>query len=174
MSQEAKEVIQAEAAVEEKPEAMGKDKAVLPTPAEIEKIEEQKLKSKFPAFAQGRGGGQSAFLQKRVGAGQKYFDSGDYEMAKQRGPMGRAGPKKGQLRRSTGEEHPSPDTVPAKKSPSIKGTQHSPGARTKLSPGARLLWLDKVEAGLPCVPANEISVNLFLKQDYTNRMSRLY
>ena len=134
MSQEAKEVIQAEAAVEEKPEAMDKDNAVMPTPAEIEKIEEQKLKSKFPGFAgRGRGGGQSAFLQKRVGAGQKYFDSGDYEMAKQRGPMGRAGPKKGQLRRSTGEEHPSPDSVPAKKSPSIQRTQHSPGAR--------LLWL---------------------------------
>ena len=37
------------------------------------------------------GGGQSAFLQKRLGKGQKYFDSGDYQMAKQGGRMGRGG-----------------------------------------------------------------------------------
>ena len=59
-----------------------KDTAAMPPPPQkvnIEKTEEQKLKSKFPALG-GRpgGGGQSAFLQKRLGKGQKYFDSGDY------------------------------------------------------------------------------------------------
>jgi hypothetical protein len=29
--------------------------------------------------------GHSAFLQKRLAKGQKYFDSGDYQMAKQTG-----------------------------------------------------------------------------------------
>ena len=73
-----------------------KDTAAMPPPPQkvidIEKTEEQKLKSKFPALG-GRpgGGGQSAFLQKRLGKGQKYFDSGDYQMAKQGGRMGRGG-----------------------------------------------------------------------------------
>merc|ERR1719445_1691600 len=96
---------------------------------EIEKLEEQKLKSKFPAIG-GRplgGGGQSAFLQKRLGKGQKYFDSGDYQMAKQGGRMGRAGPIP-VLAKPTGEEHPTPDSVPARKSSIIQGTQHPPGA----------------------------------------------
>ena len=52
MSQEAKDVIQEEAVVEEKTEVMDEDTAAMPPPAEkaidIEKMEEQKLKSKFP------------------------------------------------------------------------------------------------------------------------------
>ena len=57
--------------------------------AEIERLEEQKLKSKFPGvpnrpMAAGGGGGHSAFLQKRLAKGQKFFDSGDYQMAKQK------------------------------------------------------------------------------------------
>ncbi len=31
--------------------------------------------------------GHSAFLQKRLAKGQKYFDSGDYQMAKQTGKV---------------------------------------------------------------------------------------
>ena len=119
MSQEAKDVIQEEeAVVEGETGTKDEDSAAMPPPAEkaieIEKMEEQKLKSKFPGellfsfttrpaslnlfkyFFQfsaigGRpgGGGQSAFLQKRLGKGQKYFDSGDYQMAKQGGRMGR-------------------------------------------------------------------------------------
>ena len=68
---------------------------VMPPPAEpskqqkveLEKIEEQKLKSKFPGLPArplAGGGGHSAFLQKRLTKGQKYFDSGDYQMAKQK------------------------------------------------------------------------------------------
>merc|ERR1712129_355619 len=54
------------------------------------------------------GGGHSAFLQKRLAKGQKYFDSGDYQMGlqnKQKGPRGMGG-------RLT---IPTPDTVPARK-----------------------------------------------------------
>jgi len=54
----------------------------------IERAEEQKLKSRYgnagvlPHSGAG-GGGHSAFLQKRLAKGQKFFDSGDYQMAKQ-------------------------------------------------------------------------------------------
>lgn len=55
---------------------------------EVEKLEEEKLKAKFPQAMGGGGfgrpGGHSAFLQKRLQKGQKYFDSGDYQMAKQK------------------------------------------------------------------------------------------
>ena len=114
MSQEAKDVIQAEAVVEEKTGTVDNDTAAIPPPAEkaidIERKEEKKLKAKFPQFQGHRGGGQSAFLKKRLGTGQIYFDSGDYEMAKQRNSRGKAGPKRGQLRRSIGEEKSSPDS----------------------------------------------------------------
>ena len=55
----------------------------------IEKAEEAKLKSKYSSISGGPphsgagGGGHSTFLQKRLAKGQKYFDSGDYQMAKQ-------------------------------------------------------------------------------------------
>lgn len=54
----------------------------------IERAEEQKLLTKYgqghvaPHSGAG-GGGHSAFLQKRLAKGQKFFDSGDYQMAKQ-------------------------------------------------------------------------------------------
>ncbi|KAM9309381.1 endosulfine alpha b [Pholidichthys leucotaenia] len=44
------------------------------------KAEEAKLKAKYPTLAQKPGG--SDFLMKRLAKGQKYFDSGDYNMAK--------------------------------------------------------------------------------------------
>ena len=49
---------------------------------DIEKLEEQKLKSKFPNLpVRPAASGQSSFLQKRLGKGQqKYFDSGDYQV----------------------------------------------------------------------------------------------
>lgn len=48
---------------------------------EIEKSEEAKLKAKYPQAANR---GHSAFLlQKKLAKGQKFFDSGDYQMAKQ-------------------------------------------------------------------------------------------
>ena len=70
----------------------------------------------------GGGGGHSAFLQKRLAKGQKYFDSGDYQMAKQKGPRGAAGrltiPVLAQP--PTGDTIPTPDTVPARKSSIIQ------------------------------------------------------
>jgi len=96
---------------------------------DIEKLEEQKLKSKFPGMparpAGAGGGGHSAFLQKRLAKGQKYFDSGDYQMAKQKGRMGRnpmAMPILAQP--PTGECHPTPDTVPARKTSIIQQPVH--------------------------------------------------
>lgn len=50
---------------------------------EIEKMEEEKLKARYNNARPVTG---SAFLQKRLAKGQKFFDSGDYQMAKQKGP----------------------------------------------------------------------------------------
>ena len=50
--------------------------------ADLMKLEEEKLKSKFPNLP-GRPaahGGHSSFLQKRLAKGQKFFDSGDYQV----------------------------------------------------------------------------------------------
>eukprot|EP00088_Acartia_fossae_P070575 TRINITY_DN949_c0_g1_i1.p1 TRINITY_DN949_c0_g1~~TRINITY_DN949_c0_g1_i1.p1 ORF type:complete len:157 (-),score=44.29 TRINITY_DN949_c0_g1_i1:691-1161(-) len=90
--------------------------------AEIEKLEEQKLKSKFPSMPNrplGGGGGHSAFLQKRLAKGQKYFDSGDYQMAQQKGRMG-PGRMAMPVLAQTGEAHPTPDSVPARKTSIIQ------------------------------------------------------
>jgi len=112
--------------------------------ATIERAEEQKLRAKYPQAnkpmpsggapgvpgghggAPG-GGGHSAFLQKRLAKGQKYFDSGDYQMAKQKvGPRGMVAgrltiPVQGGVSQPpTGDTIPTPDTVPARKSSIIQ------------------------------------------------------
>lgn len=84
--------------------------------AEIEKREEDKLKKKYEMGGAGGGGGlgHSAFLQRRwlqKGKGPKYFDSGDYQMAKQ---------KDGQSKslfanKPTPGIIPTPESVPTKK-----------------------------------------------------------
>lgn len=51
------------------------DKVISP-----EKVEEAKLKARYPHLGPKPGG--SDFLRKRLQKGQKYFDSGDYNMAK--------------------------------------------------------------------------------------------
>jgi len=51
---------------------------------ELEKQEEAKLNTRYPGAMKPMAG-HSAFLQKRLAKGQKYFDSGDYQMAKQTG-----------------------------------------------------------------------------------------
>ncbi|XP_055855537.1 cAMP-regulated phosphoprotein 19 [Episyrphus balteatus] len=87
------------------------------SPRDLEKIEEEKLKSKYPAAGMRGPGGHSAFLQKRLQKGQKFFDSGDYQMAKQKG---------GSVKQvfankvSTGEAIPTPETVPARKTSIIQ------------------------------------------------------
>jgi len=91
--------------------------------ADIEKLEEQKLKSKFPSLPNrplGGGGGHSAFLQKRLAKGQKYFDSGDYQMAQQKGRLGGPGRMAMPVLAQTGEAHPTPDSVPARKTSIIQ------------------------------------------------------
>ncbi|XP_061388056.1 alpha-endosulfine [Musca vetustissima] len=83
---------------------------------ELEKIEEEKLKSKYPVGLRGPGG-HTAFLQKRLQKGQKYFDSGDYQMAKQKG----GGIKQVFANKNTtGEAIPTPETVPARKTSIIQ------------------------------------------------------
>merc|ERR1712020_190456 len=100
--------------------------------ATIERAEEAKLRSKYPqankalpagvAGGGGGGGGHSAFLQKRLAKGQKYFDSGDYQMAKQKPRPGAPGrmmiPVLAQP--PTGDTIPTPDTVPARKTSIIQ------------------------------------------------------
>lgn len=95
----------------------------VPNAAEIEKMEEEKLKAKYAigggAGPGGRPGGHSAFLQKRLlqkGKGQKYFDSGDYQMAKQKG----GGTKSLFANKPIGEAIPTPETVPARKTSIIQ------------------------------------------------------
>ncbi|XP_060522105.1 cAMP-regulated phosphoprotein 19 [Cylas formicarius] len=89
------------------------------SPQELEKLEEAKLKAKYPAIPGGPGrvGGHSTFLQKRLAKGQKFFDSGDYQMAKQK--MGGVNKQlikvPGPVPFPTGEAIPTPETVPARK-----------------------------------------------------------
>lgn len=103
-----------------------------PSAFELEKVEEAKLKAKYPGGLGGRPGGHSAFLQKRLAKGQKFFDSGDYQMAKQK-QLGGAGigsaanqgkqPPTTALRNQlagTGDAIPTPDTVPARKTSIIQ------------------------------------------------------
>ncbi|KAG6454933.1 hypothetical protein O3G_MSEX008935 [Manduca sexta] len=98
-------------------------------PKELEKLEEAKLKAKFPNAMLGRGpGGHSAFLQKRLAKGQKFFDSGDYQMAKQR-PGNLAAPFKAPAapaKLPTGEAIPTPDTVPIRKTSIIQPKYSTP------------------------------------------------
>lgn len=54
---------------------------------ELEKKEEEKLHQRYPTQSIRPMAGHSAFLQKRLAKGQKYFDSGDYQMAKQTGKV---------------------------------------------------------------------------------------
>lgn len=104
--------------VEEQPAADVRD---------MEKQEEEKLKAKYPnALGMGgpRGpGAHSQFLQKRLQKGQKYFDSGDYQMAKQKGGgIKQVFANKGAICTTTGEAIPTPETVPARKTSIIQPT----------------------------------------------------
>ncbi|XP_055627364.1 cAMP-regulated phosphoprotein 19 [Toxorhynchites rutilus septentrionalis] len=88
---------------------------------ELEKQEEAKLKAKYggnSGLGGPRGlGGHSAFLQKRLQKGQKYFDSGDYQMAKQKG----GGVKQVFANKvPTGEAIPTPESVPVRKTSIIQ------------------------------------------------------
>lgn len=78
------------------------------------KAEEAKLKAKYPGLGQKPGG--SDFLMKRLQKGQKYFDSGDYNMAKAKmknKQLPVAGPDKNPV---TGDHIPTPHDLPQRKS----------------------------------------------------------
>ena len=67
--------------------------------------------------------GHSKFLQKRLAKGQKFFDSGDYNMAKQ-GSKRPGAPGRMMIpvlaQPPTGDTIPTPDTVPARKTSIIQ------------------------------------------------------
>ncbi|XP_034730449.1 endosulfine alpha b [Etheostoma cragini] len=76
------------------------------------KSEEAKLKAKYPSLGQKPGG--SDFLMKRLQKGQKYFDSGDYNMAKAKmKKLPVAGPDNNLV---TGDHIPTPQDLPQRKS----------------------------------------------------------
>jgi len=77
---------------------------------QMEQIEEAKLKAKYP---QAMRPGGSSFLQKRLNKGQKYFDSGDYNMAKANKGGGKS--RVQILQQPTGEAIPTPDNLPTRK-----------------------------------------------------------
>ncbi|NWU71051.1 ENSA protein, partial [Pterocles burchelli] len=80
----------------------------------LERAEEAKLKAKYPNLGQKPGG--SDFLMKRLQKGQKYFDSGDYNMAKAKmknKQLPSAGPDKNLV---TGDHIPTPQDLPQRKS----------------------------------------------------------
>ncbi|XP_071312966.1 alpha-endosulfine isoform X1 [Agelaius tricolor] len=94
---------------QEKQDSQEKDKAISP-----ERAEEAKLKAKYPNLGQKPGG--SDFLMKRLQKGQKYFDSGDYNMAKAKmknKQLPSAGPDKNLV---TGDHIPTPQDLPQRKS----------------------------------------------------------
>lgn len=102
--------------------------AIVPPASEIVAEEEQKLKKKFPTAV--RPGG-SLFLQKKLlQRDKKYFDSGDYNMARGQAAKGPQPKLKGKTitgerlvvpDEPTGDSHPSPEVIPGRK-PSIVAT----------------------------------------------------
>ncbi|XP_066956057.1 cAMP-regulated phosphoprotein 19-B [Macrobrachium rosenbergii] len=111
--------------VEEKQEDTEEEKKESGTPAMtaagIEAAEEAKLRSKYPIVGRPMAG-HSAFLQKRLAKGQKYFDSGDYQMAKQKPATVNKSRMPPLLAQPTGEAIPTPESVPVRKTSII---QHS-------------------------------------------------
>ncbi|KAL8184774.1 UNVERIFIED_CONTAM: hypothetical protein K2H54_027906 [Gekko kuhli] len=80
-----------------------------------ERAEEAKLKAKYPSLGLQKPGG-SDFLMKRLQKGQKYFDSGDYNMAKAKiknKQLPTAGADKNLV---TGDHIPTPQDLPQRKS----------------------------------------------------------
>ncbi|XP_041493822.1 alpha-endosulfine isoform X1 [Microtus oregoni] len=111
----------AEETGEEKQDTQEKE-GVLP-----ERAEEAKLKAKYPSLGQKPGG--SDFLMKRLQKGQKYFDSGDYNMAKAKmknKQLPSAGPDKNLV---TGDHIPTPQDLPQRKSSLVTSKLAGEGPR---------------------------------------------
>ncbi|XP_020510826.1 cAMP-regulated phosphoprotein 19a isoform X2 [Labrus bergylta] len=84
------------------------DKVISP-----EKSEEAKLKARYPNLGSKHGGPD--LLRKRLTKGQKYFDSGDYNMAKAKiknKQLPTAAPEKTEI---TGDHIPTPQDLPQRK-----------------------------------------------------------
>jgi len=124
---------------ESKENIMADISEVKDTHVDVEKQQEAQLRSKYPALRAGPGG--SSFLQKRLSKGQKFFDSGDYNMNMAKKKMGppkglpphlsggqaNQGPGKVPTQMlppdATGDQIPTPDTVPLRKT-SIAHLKH--------------------------------------------------
>ncbi|KAK7870614.1 hypothetical protein R5R35_009113 [Gryllus longicercus] len=98
------------------------------SPSDIEKQEEAKLKAKFPMAGRPMSG-HSVFLQKRLANRQKYFDSGDYQMAKQKSAA-KARQIPAGLTNVTGDTIPTPETVPVRKASIIQPCKFTPTSNT--------------------------------------------
>lgn len=88
------------------PAGDGEFKAPAPPTGAVEKQQEEMLKSKYGNL---KNKGGSAMLRNRLAArgGNKYFDSGDYNMAK-----ARVGPNQKPAEVPTGDHMPTPDELP--------------------------------------------------------------
>ncbi|NP_001086634.1 cAMP-regulated phosphoprotein 19-A [Xenopus laevis] len=84
------------------------DKVVSP-----EKSEEIKLKARYPNLGPKPGG--SDFLRKRLQKGQKYFDSGDYNMAKAKMKNKQLPTAASDKTEVTGDHIPTPQDLPQRK-----------------------------------------------------------
>lgn len=92
-----------------------------------EQLEEEKLKAKYPNLKKA---GPPAMIHKRLVQKGKYFDSGDYNMAKAaiNNPKKPLPPEeKMLLQESIGEGIPTPENLPARK-PSIVQSKLASGA----------------------------------------------
>nr|VZI24400.1 unnamed protein product [Spirometra erinaceieuropaei] len=107
-----------------------------------EQIEEEKLRSKYPNLIKG-----PCLLQKRLNKNIKYFDSGDYNMAKAKLPsktpatsanpttvvtdLSAAIPEV-----STGDTIPTPDNVPAVRKKTMQAMSAAEHGACRLPPGS--------------------------------------
>uniref|UniRef100_A0A8D2HDY1 cAMP-regulated phosphoprotein 19 n=1 Tax=Urocitellus parryii TaxID=9999 RepID=A0A8D2HDY1_UROPR len=78
-----------------------------------EKAEEAKLKARYSHLGQKPGG--SDFLRKRLQKGQKYFDSGDYNMAKAKMKNKQLPTAARDMTEVTGDHIPTPQDLPQRK-----------------------------------------------------------
>ncbi|KAJ8247861.1 hypothetical protein GJAV_G00251370 [Gymnothorax javanicus] len=84
------------------------DKVISP-----EKMEEAKLKARYPNLVAKPGG--SDLLRKRLQKGQKYFDSGDYNMAKAKMKNKQLPAAMAEKAEITGDHIPTPQDLPQRK-----------------------------------------------------------
>ncbi|ROL54647.1 cAMP-regulated phosphoprotein 19 [Anabarilius grahami] len=78
-----------------------------------EKAEEARLKARYPLLGTRPGG--SDLLRKRLQKGQKYFDSGDYNMAKAKMKNKQLPTAAAEKEEITGDHIPTPQDLPQRK-----------------------------------------------------------